>query len=241
MRRGRGPLREPWARRSEATSSSTARRNSLSIRSESRLLGLERPAAEIAGLVQRGQKREADPGQARGVADGLPQRIRTRIGGAARAAVQVVEFRDRRVAAFQHLDEQLSREGLQIVGLDAIRQGVHRAAPGPETVARRQSVFGVSRHGALECMTVRIGHTGHHDAVDLLHVRREYVRRERALIGRPDAHIGDEALVGHTDGDVSGPALRQEGGLQVIVAHLDYTCIGNCSCRIILAAAGSGR
>jgi hypothetical protein len=35
-----------------------------------------------------------------------------------------------------------------------------------KAVARGQSIFGVSRHGPLERVTVRIGHAGNHDAVD---------------------------------------------------------------------------
>jgi predicted membrane GTPase involved in stress response len=41
--------------------------------------------------------------------------------------------------------------------------------------------------------------------------------------------------------DISRPAMRQKSGLQMVATHVDYTCIGNHSCRIILATVVSGR
>jgi len=109
---------------------STARRKLSVSEAKSRLLGFQRLTAEIAGLVQSREECEADAGDRRRIADRLPQRIRGRIGVAVFLAVQIMKLRNRGVAAFEHLHEQLRRQDLQVIGVDAIRQRVHGAAPG---------------------------------------------------------------------------------------------------------------
>ena len=85
--------------------------------------------------------------------------------------MQIVEFRHRGVARLEHFDEQLSCDDPQVFRPDSIRKRIHRLAPGPETIARTDSIFRVSGHGALEGMTVGIGHAGHDDAIDALGLR----------------------------------------------------------------------
>ena len=58
------------------------------------------------------------PAASAAAADRLPQRIRCRRTRApSRLAVQVMKFRHRGVARFQHLDEQLRREQLESAGV----------------------------------------------------------------------------------------------------------------------------
>ena len=82
--------------------------------------------------------------------------------------MQIVEFRHRGVARLEHFDEQLSCDDPQVFRPDSIRERIHGLAPSPKTIARTRSIFRVSGHGALEGMTVRIGHAGHDDAIDAL-------------------------------------------------------------------------
>ena len=81
-------------------------------------------------------------------------------------------------------------------------------------------------------MTVRVGHAGHSDAVDAL---------AAAIDLRVRIDLGDEAIVGDRDDDVSSPTLRQKSRFQVEAVHVDYTCIGNLACRIIRVTVFSGR
>src|ERR1700733_13914462 len=123
----------------------------------------------------------------------------------------------RRVAALEHFQEQLRREDLEVIGVDAIRQRIHGAAPGPEAVARRRSIFGIARHGALERVTVRIGHAGNDDPVDALgagssgsmSVWIAGLPARRAVVRR-GIYLSDDALIGDADDRVPSPSPGQE-------------------------------
>src|ERR1039458_4398421 len=107
------------------------------------LLAAQGAAAEVAAKIERRQQCERDArGVCRGV-DRLPQSVRSRIGAAVGVTMQVMKFSDRCVSGLEHLDEQLRRDQLEILGLDAVRERVHRIAPGPETVARTGAEFAV--------------------------------------------------------------------------------------------------
>src|ERR1039457_5124935 len=107
------------------------------------LLAAQGAGAEVAAKIERRQQCERDArGVCRGV-DRLPQSVRSRIGAAVRVTMQVMKLSDRCVSGLEHLDEQLGRDQLEILGLDAVRQRVHRIAPGPETVARTGAEFAV--------------------------------------------------------------------------------------------------
>ena len=56
--------------------------------------------------------------------------------------MDVVEFRDRRVAGLGHLDVRLRRDRLEGVGVDAIQERVHRLPPRPEAVVARRASCG---------------------------------------------------------------------------------------------------
>jgi hypothetical protein len=118
--------------------------------------------------------------------------------------VQVVKFCNRGVAAFEHLDEQLRCQGLQVVRFDAIRQRIHGAPPRPETVARRRSIFGVSGQGSLEGVTMRIGHARNDDAVDTLRCGEVF-----PAIGRRGSDAGDAPGIGDGNQGITDPTLRQ--------------------------------
>ncbi len=70
----------------------------LGVQEKSRLLRLQRPAAEIAALIERRQKRQTDAGIAGRLTHRLPQRIGARIARAAGGPMQIVKFRHRGVA-----------------------------------------------------------------------------------------------------------------------------------------------
>ena len=105
-----------------------------------------------------------------------------RIAPAAARLMQIMKFRHRGVARFEHFDEQLSCHNLQVFRFDAICERIHRLPPGPKTIARTHSIFCVSGHGALEGMTVCIGHSGYDDAIEPLDLN---ARRLRLLRLRP--------------------------------------------------------
>src|SRR5450631_893768 len=144
----------------------------------------------------------ADAGSARGVADRLPQRIVAWISRGAGEPMQIVKFRDRSVARLEHFDEQLGCHDLQVLRPDAICQRIHRLAPGPKTIPRGHSEFGVSGHGALEGMTVRIGHTRHDDAVETLDLLGARSLRLRAAFDRSDHPLR------YRDQYIASPSLR---------------------------------
>src|ERR1700736_4046387 len=77
-----------------------------------------------------------------------------------------------RVARLEHFYEELGREDLEVVRLDAIREAVHGLSPGPKTVAGRQAVLGIARHAPLKRVAVRVRQAGDHDSVDPLEIVR---------------------------------------------------------------------
>ena len=201
----------PWRRCAPRSPANTRR-----CPKKSRLFGFERHGAEVAALIQRGQESESDAGGARRVADRVPQQIAARVRPVFLRPVEIVKFRHRGVACLEHFHEKLGRHDLQVVGRNAIRQRIHGLPPGPKTIARRAPIFSIAGHGALEGMTVRVGHAGNHDPRDVdfcgagnLHLRRG------ARIDR-----GDHPPLGDAYPRIACPALRQVGRLQTVSCHL---------------------
>jgi hypothetical protein len=91
----------------------------------------------------------AMPALSAGRDDPLGEHRRIRVPLAVPVAMQVVEFRDRRVAVLEHLDVELLRDRLDILGLEPIDERVHGFAPRPEIVRRMPAALGEPRHGAL--------------------------------------------------------------------------------------------
>ncbi len=137
--------------------------------------------------------------------------------------MQVMKFSDRCVSGLEHLDEQLRRDQLEILGLDAVRERVHRIAPGPETVARTGAEFAVARHRALEGVAMCVGHSRHDGSGDVRCARRF----------RSYGQSGDQPLLRNRDCDVTKPAAGGQHRIHLVRGHMvDYTCIGRTVSRI---------
>ena len=92
-------------------------------------------AAEIAGLVQRRQQREADARGGRSIDQRLGHRGAVRVRRAVGLIVQVVKLAHGRIAGLEHVRIALRRDRIQALGRHAGGVLVHGLAPGPEAVA----------------------------------------------------------------------------------------------------------
>src|SRR5712691_12843359 len=86
-------------------------RHLLHIRVEALLPRLQRPVAESGPAIERGQQRDGDAGAARGVEMALQH-----FGG----MVEIVELGDAGIPLLQHLDIQLKRDRLRLLGRNAL-------------------------------------------------------------------------------------------------------------------------
>ena len=86
--------------------------------------------------------------------------------------VQVVEFGHRGVSMAQHLDIEMPRDRLDVLGLEARDEAVHLLSPRPEVVRGVAAEFSESRHGPLERVGMHIGDAG-----------KDGARRARVLAG----------------------------------------------------------
>jgi hypothetical protein len=112
------------------------RRSSVGAGDEPALAVGGRRAAEAALLIQHRQHREADAGTRRRGGDDTRQQGAVGVRPAIDVVVQVVELAHRRVAGLEHLDEEVRRNRLEVVGRDRIGHAVHPVAPAPEAVVR---------------------------------------------------------------------------------------------------------
>src|SRR3546814_18508316 len=67
--------------------------------------------------------------------------------------------------SLQHLDVELRRDSLDLLGRQPGDEAVHHLAPGPEGVvpaAAGLGMLGEPRHGALEGVAVQVRHAGQH-------------------------------------------------------------------------------
>ena len=124
--------------------------------------------------------------------------------------MQIVELADGGVAGLQHLDVQLGRDRLELLGRDREREAIHQVAPGPEAVGTACSggaELGQPGERALEGVRVQVRHAGHDRARGV--AARRGGRRAGAYLGQHAALVPDEL-------DIAGPAARQQrvGGKQ---------------------------
>jgi hypothetical protein len=75
--------------------------------------------------------------------------------------MQVVELPHAGEAALQHLHEGLSRDGLDLIRAEPVKEAVHPSAPSPEIVVNGATHFSETRHPSLETMAVDIAEAGH--------------------------------------------------------------------------------
>ena len=127
---------------------------------EAALAFVRRQSAEAAGLVEHRQQREADAGALRGAQQRERQRGIVGVGTAVGVVVQVVEFADRGVAGFEHLDVQAGGDRFELLRDEPRGEAVHQRAPAPEAVLRLAAEFGQAGEGALEGMRVQVRHAG---------------------------------------------------------------------------------
>ena len=132
----------------------------LRIAAEAPLRGRKRPVSEAAVRVEDGHERERDARVARGRDDAVRHFRAVRVGLAFAVVVDVVEFAHGRIAVLEHLDVQVPRDRLDVLGLEKPHEPVHLLAPGPEVVGGVAAEFRQARHGALERMRVDVGHAG---------------------------------------------------------------------------------
>ncbi len=130
------------------------------------------------------------------------------IGPAFRVVMQVMELADGGVAGLDHLDIELTGDGLDLAGRQLLHETIHHAAPGPEAVlaggAALARTFGQARHGALKGMGMEIGHARQDGAG----------RAHRVTGGGLSAGVGghrrEAAIDRDLEQDVPRPAVRQE-------------------------------
>ena len=115
-------------------------------------------SAKTAGLVKHRQQRQADPRARRSTKNGLGQRGVIGIGAPAAVVMQVVEFADAGIAAFQHRYVKPGGYVFQLFWRDNCGKAIHERPPAPETVLRFTTVFGQAGKGALERMRVQVWH-----------------------------------------------------------------------------------
>ena len=142
--------------------------------------------------------------------------------------VQVVEFADRGVAGFQHLDVQLRGDRLQRFGVEARGEAVHGFAPGPERVLGIGLALGQAGHRALERMRMQVGDAGHDPA--------------RAGGGLGGCDRGDAAVVVDVEPGVGLPAagVHSIAASRVFMAGIRRPAVA-CAMADALAADGTRR
>ncbi len=154
---------------------------------------------ETAVLIQHGQHRHADPARRSRIHHTLRQFRRVRIAAAIRRVVHIVEFANRRIACFQHLDVQPLRDCGEPFRRDPRGKAVHQIAPAPEVIRSVRTIFGQTGHRALKRMRVKIRHARQHGAGSLLHAIRNSGRvgrnRRQHAVGVPfQQHIAAPAI-----------------------------------------------
>jgi hypothetical protein len=123
--------------------------------------------------------------------------------------VDVMELADRGVACGQHLDVQMARDRLCLLGGQARHEPVHELAPGPEVVVRRAAHLGQPGHRALERVRMHIGHSR----------QRRSGERLRAVPGCALLDGREVALRVDRDRNVVYPAAGQERRRREVARH----------------------
>ena len=78
--------------------------------------------------------------------------------------MQVVKFCNGCVSFLQHVDVQILRNGLQLLGIEAGIGAVHEFAPTPEIILPRDPMFGPARNNFLMGVGMQVGNTGDNGA-----------------------------------------------------------------------------
>jgi imidazolonepropionase len=175
----------------------------LDVVDEPALTGRGRLSAETGMGVEDRKEGERDARCRRGRGDPRREFGDIAVGRTAGVVVDVVKLADAREPAFEHLQESLGRNGLDIVGFHVVDEAVHRLAPGPEAVLASikagAALLGETRHAALEGMAVQVGQTGQADLVALV-----------VRLCRRAACNGLDTAVGQGEPHIVGPALGQQ-------------------------------
>ncbi len=178
---------------------------------EAALAGRCRLPAEAGMGVEDRQQGEGDARRGRRRGDAARKLGDIVVGRPGRRVVEIMEFTHPREAAFQHLEEGLRRDRLDIVGFHPVDEAIHRLAPGPEAVFAGAAPLGEARHAALEGMAVQVGQPGQADLVPFV----------RGHCSRALRHRSDTTL-DHGEPHIVRPALGQEQGSepQVCSGHV---------------------
>ena len=114
--------------------------------------------------------------------------------------VQVVEFGDRAVSRLEHLHEDQSGDGFDVIGGQLVEKPVHQAPPAPEAVARIGAPgFGQARHGPLKGMAVQVER------------RRQQQRGPVGRLARGRADLFDSTIRANRHLEIGLPAARRKG------------------------------
>ena len=175
--------------------------------------------------VEDRQQRQPDPGLCGGGGDALGHLGDVGVEEAVAVVMQIVELADSGEAGFQHLDIELCRHRLDLLGAHRQREAVHHLSPGPEGIGARAAGLGQSRHAALEGVAVQVGHAGKKDRVPFVAGERGRV----FLYGSDDAGIDRQA-------HICGPSVGKQGFrckdrahdvLQFRCADDNRSCVGS--------------
>ncbi len=100
-----------------------------------------------------------------------------------------MEFGDGGVAAAQHLDVQVMRDHLRLIGRQALDEAVHELAPRPEVVVGRAAHLREPGQRALEGMRVQVRHPGQHRTGKRLQAARPALDRDEVAVLDRKQHV----------------------------------------------------
>ena len=147
--------------------------------------------AKAALGIEHGQQGQPDSGRDCRGRDPIRHLGLLGIETAVGLMMQIMELAHARVAGFQHLRVEQARYRLHLGRCKAFDKAVHHVPPGPEILAfGRSTGLRQPDHGALEGMTVQIGHPRQHRPRQLHGSRR---RALRVHAGQESSRIGFQA------------------------------------------------
>ena len=179
---------------------------SIHIMDETPLAASHRLTPEAAIAVEYRQMREADARVLCRRYDPFRHLREVGIGPALGIVVQVVKLADRGVARLEHLDVDLRRDRLHLIGAELTDESIHHLPPGPEAVAAGAGLPGLFRqsgHGALKGMRMEIGHSRHDRPAKARRSSRPVMRRSIRN------NVQQRAVGPDLEQDVVGPAIGQ--------------------------------
>ena len=116
------------------------------------------------------------------------------------AMMKIMEFANRGITALQHIDIELSRNGLYVRRRQLRNETIHRLPPGPEIVSAGSRRFGEPGDRPLKSMGVQVRHAGQHRPGSPLEIIAAFYR----------AYIGDQSIRIEDNGHIACPTTGQK-------------------------------